>query len=109
MKKSFLLAILFILLKSASVFAQDPSASFYIDHAQYISPTVYEFDIMAKADGATSSFSLRTFQSGMYVNSTWVNGGTLTLSTAPGYSELTSPAYNGVYIWNATDKVLIAL
>ncbi len=106
MKKSFLLAILFIFLKSSSVFAQDPSASFYIDHAQYISPTVYEFDIMAKADGTTSSFSLRTFQSGMYVNSTWVNGGTLTLSTAPGYSELTSPAYNGVYNWNATDKVI---
>ncbi len=106
MKKSFLLAVLLIFAKSSIVFAQDPSASFYIDHAQYISPTVYEFDIMAVASGATTTFSLRTFQTGLYVNSTWVNGGNLTLTAAPGYSELTSPAYNGVYNWNATDKVI---
>ena len=86
--------------------AVDPSASFYIDHAQYITPGIYEFDIMAKASGSTTSFDLRTFQAGIYVNSAWVNGGTLTLSTAPGYTELTSPGYNGSYQWNATDKVI---
>ena len=105
MKIKLLLALALIV-QSVIVKAQDPSASFYIDHTMYISPTVYEFDVMAKASSATASFDLRTFQAGIYVNTAWVNGGTFTLSTAPGYSELTSPAYNGSYQWNATDKLI---
>ncbi len=105
MKSKLLLAITFVL-HSMIVKAQDPSASFYIDHPLYISPSVYEFDVMVKASGSTTAFDLRTFQAGIYVNSSWVNGGTLTLSTAPGYSELTSPSYNGSYQWNATDKLI---
>jgi hypothetical protein len=104
-KRIFTLLSLAIL-KASGAFAVDPSASFYIDHARYISPGIYEFDIMAQASGATTSFDLRTFQAGIYVNSAWVNGGTLSLSTAPGYSELSSPGYNGSYQWNATDKVI---
>lgn len=106
MRKKYLLAFAFLFIQAFICKAQDPSASFYIDHAQYMSPTIYEFDIMAKADGATSTFDLRTFQAGIYVNSAWVNGGTLSLSTAPGYSELTTPAYNGAYQWNSTDKLI---
>ena len=105
MKSKLLLAITFVL-HSMIVKAQDPSASFYIDHPLYISPDVYEFDVMVKASGSTTAFDLRTFQAGIYVNSSWVNGGTLTLETAPGYSELTSPSYNGSYQWNATDKLI---
>ena len=106
MKNKSLLAVAFLLIQNMIGYAQDPSASFYVDHAQYITPSIYEFDVMAKADGVTSTFDLRTFQAGIYVSSTWVNGGTLSLSTAPGYSELTAPAYNGVYQWNSTDKLI---
>ncbi len=105
MKIRLLLAFALIV-QSVIVKAQDPSASFYIDNPLYISPSVYEFDVMVKASGSTTSFDLRTFQAGIYVNSSWVNGGTLSLSTAPGYSELTSPSYNGAYQWNATDKLI---
>lgn len=101
-----ILIVLALLVQTFNVKAQDPSASFYIDHPIYISPTIYEFDVMVKASGATTAFDLRTFQAGIYVNSAWVNGGTLTLSTAPGYSELTAPSYNGAYQWNATDKLI---
>ena len=106
MLKKLLIVLSAAMLKSMVSGAVDPSASFYIDHAQYITPGIYEFDIMAKASGSTTSFDLRTFQAGIYVNSSWVNGGTLTLSTAPGYSELTSPGYNGSYQWNSADKVI---
>ncbi|MFZ7114681.1 MAG: hypothetical protein ACO1G9_04800 [Bacteroidota bacterium] len=101
-----LLIVVAFLVQSFSVKAVDPSASFYIDNPLYISPGIYEFDVVVKASGATSSFDLRTFQAGIYVNPAWVNGGVLTLSTAPGYSELTSPSYNGAYQWNATDKLI---
>lgn len=94
------------MLQSVIVSAQDPSASFYIDNPTYVSPTIYEFDIMVKASGSTSSFDLRTFQAGIYVNPTWVNGGTLSLSNVSFYSELTTPAYNGVCQWNATDNLI---
>lgn len=106
MKNKSLLVVAFLLIQNMIGYAQDPSASFYVDHAQYITPSIYEFDVMAKADGVTSTFDLRTFQAGIYVSSTWVNGGTLSLSTAPGYSELTAPSYNGVYQWNSTDKLI---
>lgn len=105
MKSKLLLAITFML-HALIVKSQDPSASFYIDNATYISPTIYEFDIMAKASGATTSFDLRTFQAGIYVNPTWVNGGTLTLSNVSFYSDLSAPSYNGVCQWNATDKLI---
>lgn len=101
-----LLVVLAFIVQSFAVKAVDPSASFYIDRPMYISPNVYEFDVMVKASGVTSTFDLRTFQAGIYVNSSWVNGGTLTLSTAPGYSELASPSYNGAYQWNSTDKLI---
>ena len=76
MKIRLLLAFALIV-QSVIVKAQDPSASFYIDNPLYISPSVYEFDVMVKASGSTTSFDLRTFQAGIYVNSSWVNGGTL--------------------------------
>ena len=101
-----LLVVLAFIVQSFAVKAVDPSASFYIANPMYISPSIYEFDVMVKASGATSTFDLRTFQAGIYVNSAWVNGGTLSLSTAPGYSELTAPSYNGAYQWNATDKLI---
>lgn len=101
-----LLVVIALVIQSFGAKAVDPSASFYIDNPLYISPTIYEFDVMVKASGATSTFDLRTFQAGIYVNSAWMNGGTPTLSTAPGYSELTAPSYNGAYQWNATDKLI---
>jgi hypothetical protein len=87
-------------------FAQDPNISVYIANEQYLSGHIYQFDIMMKATGSTSTFQLRTFQAGLYVNPTWVNGGVLTASNAPTYSEMTTPGYNGAFQWNATDKLI---
>jgi len=66
-----LLIVVAFLVQSFSVKAVDPSASFYIDNPLYISPGIYEFDVVVKASGATSSFDLRTFQAGIYVNPAW--------------------------------------
>ena len=97
------LSIVLITMKS---YAVDPSVSVYIDHGTYRAAHVYEFDVMVKATGATTSFSLRTFQAGLYLNPSWVNGGVLTAQNANGYSQLNGLGYNGKFQWNATDKLL---
>lgn len=86
--------------------AQDPSFSVYVDHLNYTSGNVCEFDIMIKASGATSSFSLRTFQAGIWVNPSWINSGSITLSKVSGTSQLSGSAYNGSVQWNNTDKFI---
>lgn len=103
--KSILVSLAFI---TALPFckAVDPNVSVYIDHPVYKSAQVFEFDIMMKANSPTSSFQLRTFQTGLYVSSAWLNGGTLTVINAPAYSEMSGPGYNGAFQWNATDKLI---
>ena len=68
--KSVFIWILFSILNAVAFVSQgtDPAFSVYIDNTQYLSPTVYEFDVMIKASGSTTSFSLRTFQTGIWVN-----------------------------------------
>ena len=89
-----------------SSFAQDPNFSVEIASPAYINSNTYEFNIVVKAINTTTSFQLRTFQAGIYVNSAWLNGGSLTIQTVPTFTELSSPGYNGNYQWNNTDKLI---
>lgn len=101
--------ILFSLLLTLSTtlgFALDPSVSVYIDHVSYTSARIYEFDIMIKASGPTSSFQLRTFQAGLYLNPAWVNGGTIIAQNVSTWSEMNGQGYNGAFQWNGTDKLV---
>ncbi|MFM9051212.1 MAG: hypothetical protein ACKOKF_02690 [Bacteroidota bacterium] len=103
------ICLILLVLNSAFVeraFAQDPSFSVYIDNPNYVSSNVYEFDIMVKAMGATTTFQLRTFQAGIYVDSAWVGSSAIAVSAVAGSSQLTSPAYNGSFSWNASDKLI---
>ena len=84
----------------------DPSVSVYTDHGKYTSAHNYEFDIMIKATGPTSSLQLRTFQAGLYLNPAWVNGGTVTGLNGSDYSQISGLGYNGAYQWNGTDNLL---
>ena len=102
-KVSGIIVLMFLSMKSMAV---DPSVSVYIDHGKYTAAHVYEFDIMLKASAPTASFQLRTFQAGLYLNSSWLNGGTVTAQNASGYSELNGLGYNGKFKWNGTDKLL---
>jgi hypothetical protein len=86
--------------------AQDPSFSVYIDDPNYVTSNIYEFDVMVKAMGATTTFQLRTFQAGIYVDSAWVGSGSVSVSVVSGSSQLSSPGYNGTFSWNATDKLI---
>ena len=86
--------------------AVDPSVTVYVDHVEYKNAKTMEFDIMMKASGATSSFQLRTFQAGLYVNPAWVNSGALSIQNVSTYTEMSAPGYNGVFQWNATDKLV---
>jgi hypothetical protein len=106
MRISRLLGILFLTLIGKITYAVDPSVSIYIDHGTYTAAHVYEFDIMIKATGPTTSFQLRTFQAGLYLNPSWVNGGTISGMNANGWTELSGLGYNGAYQWNATDKMI---
>lgn len=106
MKIKNLLSLVTFVLMINTAFSQDPDVSVYIDNAVYHSAKDYEFDIMIKADGSTSTFELRTFQAGLYFNSSWINGGTLSFSNLDSYSEMEGSKYNGVFQWNNTDKLL---
>ena len=86
--------------------AQDPSFAVYIDNPGYVGTNQYEFDIMVKSMGSTSSFQLRTFQAGIYVDSVWLSGGVLSISNVAGGSQLSAPGYNGSFQWNATDRLI---
>lgn len=106
MRISRLIGILFLALIGKTSSAIDPSVSVYIDHGTYTAAHVYEFDIMIQATGATTSFELRTFQAGLYLNPSWVNGGTISAQNASGYSELSGLGYNGAFQWNSTDQLI---
>lgn len=86
--------------------AQDPSFAVYIDNPAYVSNTQYEFDVMVKAMGSTASFQLRTFQAGIYIDSTWVANGSISVSNVASATQLAAPGYNGAFNWNATDKLI---
>lgn len=100
------LGSIFIILASSKAFALDPSVSVYVDHESYTSARIYEFDIMIKATGATSSFALRTFQTGLYLKPSWVNGGTVSIQSVSTWSEMNGQGYNGAFQWNTTDKLV---
>ena len=106
MRINKILSILVFTALSFSSKAVDPSVSVYIDQGRYTAAHVYEFDIMLKASSPTSSFQLRTFQAGLYLNASWLNGGTVTAQNASGYSQLNGLGYNGNFNWNGTDKLL---
>jgi len=104
-KLTFLLSALFVVI-STSIYAQDPSFSIYIDNPQGIGKKVFEFDVMVKASGPSSSFELRTFQGGIWVSPSYVNGGAISLQNVTAESEMTSPKHNGSIQWNATDNFI---
>lgn len=87
-------------------FGQDPSFSIYIDNPAYSGPNDFEFDVMVMASGSTTSFQLRTFQAGIYVDPSWVGAGSISVTTVSGSSQLASPSYNGAFNWNASDKFI---
>ncbi|MFM9053223.1 MAG: hypothetical protein ACKOKF_13080, partial [Bacteroidota bacterium] len=66
------------LLTLCSYEASSQTMSLYIDNDTTTSATVYEFDIKAKTDAG--SINGRTFQFSLGVNSTWLNGGTPTIT-----------------------------
>ncbi len=96
----------FLGLLPSQAFSQDPSFSVYMDNPGYSSSTVFEFDVMVKAVGATTSFQLRTFQAGIYVDSAWIASGAISVSTVASSSQLASAGYNGSFSWNSTDRLI---
>jgi hypothetical protein len=106
MKSMRILAVMIFTFSSFCTFAQDPNVSVYIQNGTYLAGHIYQFDVMMKATGATSSFQLRTFQAGLYVNPAWVNGGTLTIQNAPTFTDMAGPGYNGAFQWNTTDNLI---
>lgn len=105
-RKIFFLISFLLLGSGTAMMAQDPSFSIYIDNPQGIGKKVFEFDVMVQASGASTAFDLRTFQGGIWVNPSYINGGTITLQNLTTESEMTSPKHNGNVQWNATDNFI---
>ncbi len=101
-----IIGVFAMMLFCKNISAVDPSVSVYIDHLSYTSSRIMEFDIMMKANGSTSAFQLRTFQAGLFVNSSWINGGTPTIQNVSSYTQMSGLGYNGSFQWNATDKLI---
>ncbi len=97
---------LLLISATESVRAQDPSFAVYVDNPIYVTQNQFEFDVMVKAIGATTTFQLRTFQAGIFIDSAWVGSGSLTISNVLGTTQLSVPGYNGNFQWNATDKII---
>jgi hypothetical protein len=106
MKLVRLIILVAITLVSLRSFGQDPSFSVYIQNGNYLAANIYQFDVMIVATGPTTTFQLRTFQAGLFVNPAWVNGGTLTIQNAPTFTSMAGPGYNGAFQWNATDNLI---
>jgi hypothetical protein len=106
MKFYKVLISLILILVSKLSYGVDPSVSVYTDHGVYTSAHSYEFDILIKATGATTTLQLRTFQAGLYLNPAWVNGGTVTAQNGSNYSQLSGAGYNGAFQWNGTDNLM---
>ena len=105
MKKIYaLLALFFSLFIAENVNGQDPNVSVYFANAQNVSSNVFRFDIMIKAVGTTSTFQLRTFQAGIFLNPTFANGGTVYIDNVS--SSLVAPGYNGSFQWNPSDNFI---
>jgi len=91
----------------ASGFAQNPTYDVYITNDTLTSFTTFEFDVMIRANGATTSFNLKTFQAGLYVNPSFVaTNSVIGCTTVSGSSQMAAPGYNGSFQWNNTDKVV---
>jgi hypothetical protein len=87
--------------------AQTPSYDIYIINDTLTSFTTYEFDIMIRANGSTSSFNLRSFQAGLFINPAFTASNTIIgCSVVSGSSQMAGPGYNGSIQWNNTDKIV---
>lgn len=86
-KKVFLCVSLFFGLIMNTVFAQSPSYNCEIKNDFMVSETVYEFDIYMSNTGSVP-LEMANFQAAISVNSSFVNGGSLTAALVDGFSEL---------------------
>ena len=85
---STLLILMFLMGISINLRAQQPIFECVIKNDVQISPNALTFDIYIKADPASPTFELATFQAGIKVNGNIKNGGTISDSIMIGASDL---------------------
>ncbi len=106
MKKQIVI-IWFFFAASTWGYAQNPTYDIYITNDSLTTFTNYEFDIMIRATGSTTSFDLKSFQAGIYVSPAFVGANpTIGCTMVAGSSQLSGSGYNGSFQWNNTDKVV---
>jgi hypothetical protein len=111
MKKQFLPATARILVFAAlllSIFRlnaqpysqpDDPKVSYTISNLVVVSDRVLEFDLYLKDLGYSKPIELALIQAGILVNKNIVNGGKITTSIVPGFSDLNAPQQPTIAIW----------
>ena len=87
-----ILAMIVLLVTCTVARAQDdnPTLSVYVANDVLVSPTVYEFDLMIKAEAPTTNFNLRTVQICIGMNPSFRNSGTLTRASVAGSNGLST-------------------
>jgi hypothetical protein len=89
--------LLLVMLVFVQANAQKRYAPLAVGDVQYtiendvqVSPTELQFDLYLKDTDATNTFELSIVQAGILVNTSIINGGTITTGIVAGYSELVS-------------------
>jgi hypothetical protein len=81
--------VLMLLMLPLTMLGQQPTYQCDIRNESYVSANVYEFDIYLSRTGSTP-FELACFQTGIVINASFMNGGTISSEIVPGSSGLTS-------------------
>jgi hypothetical protein len=86
---------------SAQPYSQpdDPKVSYTISNLMVVSDRVLEFDLYMKDLGYSKPVELALIQAGILVNKQIVNGGKITTSIVPGFSDLNAPQQPTIAIW----------
>lgn len=80
----------------------------FIANRALTSSTTMEFDVFIRSNGSTTTWPMRTYQSGYQFSAAFVNGGTLSGQYVAGSSGLTETSFGKTFgfTWNATNRVL---
>jgi hypothetical protein len=102
------LALLMFVLTAMNSIVSAQSFEWRAENESYPSSTVYEFDIILYATGATTSWELAGITTYINVNSSFRNSGTITPTIVSGSSELLTAQVPTAVSYNANNYVAIA-
>ncbi|GAB1447108.1 hypothetical protein MASR2M44_00990 [Bacteroidota bacterium] len=107
MKKIVTIVLFMLGLAQAKTQAQAPSFALRVENEVMVSSTVYEFDVMLYATGATTSWELATATVNINMNSSFRNAGSISVTAVSSSSTLTNTAQAPTsFAYNAVNNIV---